>query len=191
MIGFGIAVTTLVGQALGKNDAQLAQRTCWSAFYMTFAYMFLIAVGYWFWPNLFLYPFSFGENPQEFYAVAPLAEQLLGFVAIYCLFDTGNIIFSAALKGAGDTRFVMVVSVVLSWILMTLPCYLAVNYQWGSHNGLYVAWGFTTSFVCVLAVVFLLRFLHGKWKTMRVIEAVPVVVPPKLPTVPTVETETT
>ena len=39
------------------------------------------------------------------------------------------------------------------------------------------------------AVVFLFRFLEGKWKTMRVIEAVPVVMPRQLPTVPATEVE--
>jgi len=190
MIGFGIAVSTLVGQALGKNAPQLAQRTTWSAFYMTFIYMFLIALGYWFWPELFLFPFASGADPAEFKAVAPLAKTLLCFVAIYCLFDTGNIIFAAALKGAGDTRFVMLVSISLSWPMLVLPCYLAVKFQWGPHNGLFVAWGFASGYICVLAVAFLLRFLWGKWKSMRVIEAVPVVVPPVVPEVPAVDIET-
>ena len=189
MIGLGIAVTTIVGQALGKNNPQLAQRATWSAFYMTYAYMFLIALGYWFLPEVFLYPFAAGANPDEFCAVAPMVKTLLCFVAFYCLFDSGNIIFSAALKGAGDTRFVMVISVVLSWLLMVLPCLLAVKYKLGPHNGLYVAWAFTTCYVCVLAIVFLLRFLQGKWKTMRVIEGVSPSVPIKIPEIPTAEVD--
>lgn len=187
MMGFGIAVSTLVGQALGKNDARLATRSTWSACYMTFAYMTLIAAGYWFVPQIFLFPFAARANPAEFAAIEPIARSLLCFVAFYCLFDTGNIIFSAALKGAGDTRFVMAIAVVLSWVVMVIPCYLAVKLGWG----LFVAWGAVTAYVCILALVFLLRFRAGKWKTMRVIEAPVPTVPARIPEVPTVEVDRT
>jgi len=190
MIGMGIALTAMVGQALGKNKPQLAQRATWSAFLLTYSYMALIAAGYWLVPELFLFPIASGADPAEFAAIEPLIKNLLCFVAVYCLFDTGNIIFSAALKGAGDTRFVMMISVLLSWVIMVLPSYLAIRFGWGPGDGLYLAWGFTSAYVCILAVVFLLRFLHGKWKTMRVIEAVPAPVLPGLPEVPTMEVDT-
>ena len=173
MIGMGIAVSALVGQALGANHPNLAQRTVWSAFYMTYAYMILIALGYWFLPNLFLAPFKGDANAADFAQIAPLATNLLSFVAFYCLFDTGNIIFSAGLKGAGDTRFVMYLSVVLSWLIMVLPSYLAVKFALGPRSGLYLAWTFVTAYVCILSLTFFLRFLHGKWKSMRVIESAP------------------
>ncbi|KPK76344.1 MAG: hypothetical protein AMJ79_07025 [Phycisphaerae bacterium SM23_30] len=189
MIGLGIAVSILVGQSLGRNKPSLAQRAVWSAFYMTYGYMILVALGYWFLPGIFLAPFSAGADAVKFAEVAPLAENLLCFVAFYCLFDTGNIIFAAGLKGAGDTRFVMYLAVILSWVLMVLPTYLAVRYGWGAGNGLYAAWAFVTAYVCVLSVAFCLRFLHGRWKGMRVIEAAPGAVPPKTPEVPTIETE--
>jgi len=102
------------------------------------------------------------------------------------LFDTGNIIFAAALKGAGDTRFVMRVAVILSWSIMVLPTYLVV--KWG--RGLYTAWIFATIYVCVLAFVYLLRFVHGKWKSMRVIEAPPLSATSAPPAMPTTEADT-
>ena len=119
----------------------------------------------------------------------PVAVKLLAFVAVYMVFDGANILFSAALKGAGDTRFVMVVAVSLSWIVMVLPTYLTVRYRWGPQGGLYAAWFFTTAFVCIVSWVFLGRFLRGKWKRMRVIETAPPVVPSDLPDVPIVESE--
>ena len=188
MIGFSIALTVLVGQALGKNDPKLAQRSTWSAFYLTSVYMTLIALGFWFVPELFLYPFSVKADPLEFKKIADLSKTLLCFVAFYSLFDTGNLVFSGALKGAGDTRFVMIISMTLSWIIMVVPSSLAIIYQWGSQGGLYVAWFFAAAFISSLAVVFFLRFQQGKWKSMRVIEAAPVV-PHALPEIPTAEVD--
>jgi len=189
MMGFGIAVTTMVGQSLGSNKPDLAKRCTWSAFYITFGYMSLVALGYWFYPEIFLFPFSIRAHPQEFAQIEPLVKNLLHFVALYCIFDTGNIIFAAALKGAGDTRFVMMVLVSFSWTLMVLPCYLAVKFSWGAGKGLYVAWGFVTVYVCVVAVVFLARFLQGKWETMRVIEQVAPTIPYVVAEVPASEAE--
>jgi MATE family multidrug resistance protein len=173
MTGFSTAVSTLVGRYLGANEPSLAVRSTWSATYMTMGYMFTIALGYWLVPGVFMYPFAAEANVVEFEQVAPIVRILLLFVAFYCLFDTGNLIFSAAVKGAGDTRFVMIVSVVFSWLILVIPSYLAVK-VWTGDNALYGAWVAATAYVCVLAVVFLLRFLQGKWKSMRVIEMVPV-----------------
>jgi len=190
MIGFSIALTTMVGQALGKNAPSLAQRSTWSAFYMTFGYISLVAAGFWLIPDVFLYPFAAGADAGEFAVIEPLVKKLLCFVACYCLFDTGNIIFAATLKGAGDTRFVMFLSVSLSWVIMVVPSYWVIHNRYGPGEGLYGAWAAASLFVCTLAISFYLRFRQGKWKQMRVIEAVPGTVPMNLPEVPTVEVET-
>ena len=39
---------------------------------------------------------------------------LLRFVAAYCLFDAMCVVFTGTLKGAGDTRFIMIVSLLLT-----------------------------------------------------------------------------
>lgn len=183
MIGFGMAVTTLVGQNLGANKPELASRATWSAFYMTFGYMVAVSILYVSVPQWFLMPFVEPNKVDMYRPIVAIAETLLIFVAAYGLFDTGNIIFASALKGAGDTRFVMIVPATLSWMIMVLPTYFAVKYKWS----LYVAWTFVTVFVCVLAVVFLLRFLGGKWKQMRVIETHPAAMPAIVADVPTAE----
>ena len=182
MLGFGMAVTILVGQSLGRNEPATAVRSTWSAFYLTYSYMTVLALCYWLFPQIFLYPYKLGITDSDFASIEKVVRNLLLFVAFYCLFDTGNIVFSGALKGAGDTRFVMVVTVVLSWLIMVLPSFFAVR----SGRSLYWPWSFATAYVCILALVFLFRFLVGKWKNMRVIETVPSKLPPELPQVPTV-----
>jgi MATE family multidrug resistance protein len=78
-----------------------------------------------------------------------------------------NAIFSFALRGAGDTRFVSAVSVALAWPVMVAPAWAAWYFGWG----LYWAFGFASAYVIALGLMFLARFRQGKWKTMRVIEA--------------------
>ncbi len=173
MIGFGIAVSILVGQSIGKNRPDLAERSTYSGFHLTFIYMSTIALLYVVIPDVFLKPFATKSDPQTFEQILQIARVLLRFVAVYSIFDTLNIIFASAIKGAGDTRFVVRMIVILSLFLLVIPTYIALVIF---HKDIYTAWIIASLYFSVLAIAFLLRFLQGKWKTMRVIEEV--VIPP-------------
>jgi MATE family multidrug resistance protein len=105
----------------------------------------------------------------QWLAVAGIVPLLLRFVAVYCLFDSMTLVFSFALRGAGDTRFVSAVALTLSWPMMVVPTWASWYYGWG----LYWAWAFASAYIIALAFIFLWRFRQGKWKAMRVIETVP------------------
>ena len=165
MLGIGQAVEVLVGQRLGQDRPELAERSTWSGFTLAWCYMASIAFLYALIPGAFLYFFE--STDDKWPLVAVLVPSLLRYVALYSLFDGMNLIFSFALRGAGDTRFVTLVSLVLAWPLMVLPTALACYYEWG----LYWAWAFASFYIIALGVTFLLRFRAGLWKLMRVIEA--------------------
>ena len=173
MVGLGIGVTIITGQALGRGDPTEAVRAAWSAALLSFAYMIVMAAGFILFPDILLFPFENNADPAEFARIKPLVLTLLKFVALYCLIDTGNIVFSAVLKGAGDTRFVMLCSLGLCWGVMVVPTYFIVKYQYGPGGGLYLSWMALTGFVFLLSITFYLRFACGKWKSMRVIEQAP------------------
>ncbi|MDA0747519.1 MAG: MATE family efflux transporter [bacterium] len=168
MLGMGLAVSTLVGQYLGRDRADLAERSTWSAFHIVLVYMGVMALGYVGFPKLFLMPYASGADPETFAQVWGLSTVLLRFVAFYILFDAMYIVFSAAVKGAGDTRFVMVASLLMSWSLMVIPTYVGVLVL---GKGLYAAWMSLSVYILVAGTCFMLRFRGGKWKKMRVIEA--------------------
>jgi MATE family multidrug resistance protein len=167
MFGFGTAASILVGQRLGENRPAEAARSVRLISELTFAYMASVAAIYFFAPGVFISAFAAQADPVRFAPIAVAASHLLKFVAFYSLFDTANIVFASAVKGAGDTRFVMWVSMALSWSLMALPSVAAV--LWFDAT-LETLWAFATLYICVIGIVFTVRFARGKWKTMRVIE---------------------
>jgi MATE family multidrug resistance protein len=125
-------------------------------------------------------PFALRADPGGFSEIYGYSIVLLRFVAVYSVFDTMNIVFCSAIKGAGDTRYVMLITVILSVFVFVLPVYLAVAVF---ELGLMVAWVFATAYITLLGFIFYFRFLGGKWKTMRVIERrgeVPMLKPTKL-----------
>jgi MATE family multidrug resistance protein len=169
LIGGGIAVSTLVGQHLGQNRPLAAERATWSGVHLAAAYMGIMSLAYFLVPRLFLVAYGVGAS-DDFEAAEDLAVILLRFVAIYCLFDTFFIILTAALKGAGDTRFVMYVSVIIGLVLLVIPSFISQRYFDG---GVYELWIFLCAYVMTGGIVFYFRFRGGKWKSMRVIEDAP------------------
>ena len=126
-------------------------------------------------------PFCRSVRSRSFPRDQAAGRTLLRFVALYSIFDTMNIIFSSALKGAGDTRFVMFMIVGLSGGVLAFPTWLAITVL---GLGVMTAWTLATAYVILLGFAFYFRFLRGKWKSMRVIE-----VPPHLPNIPAVSVE--
>ena len=166
MIGLGIGVSILVGQYLGRNEPDIAERSVWMGFKLCIGYMGLVTIGYVFFGRLMLLPYSHTTDIEVYNRTVKIAVKLMYFIAAYSLMDSANIIFSNALKGAGDTRFVMLLSVSLNWLLMVIPCAVAAYLG----LGLYTSWTFLTTFVIVLGICFFLRFRSGVWKSMRVID---------------------
>lgn len=181
MLGFGVAVSVLVGQHLGENKPRLAARSVWSAFHLTFLYTASLAAMFVLAPGVFLALFGAQADPESFARVRQTVVILLRFVAVYSVFDGVCIIIASALRGAGDTRYVMFLVTAVSALVLVIPNYVALGLM---HASIYVGWGIISAYIIILTLALLRRFLGGKWKTMRVIEEVPLVVPPQLPETP-------
>jgi len=175
MIGCGIAISVLVGQYLGRNRPDLAQMSVYSGFHITFIYMASIAAAYVLIPDVFVLPFAAQADPEGFREIYRLSVILLRFIAVYSIFDTMNIIFASAIKGAGDTRFVMFMIVIISSLVLAIPTYVAIVIL---GLGLMASWILVSVYIITLGFVFFFRFLGGKWKTMRVIEEPMMALPP-------------
>ncbi len=167
--GLGLATGIMVGQHLGENRDDLAARATWNTLILAWTYMAIISFFYLFTPGLFLSGFFAGsDDPEKNAAVYELAVRLLQFVAAYNLFDAALMVFVNAIKGAGDTLFLLWVSLIMASTL-TILSYLGVEYF---QLGILGCWVMLTLWVCALGIIFFLRFQHGKWRSMRVIELV-------------------
>jgi MATE family multidrug resistance protein len=167
MTGIGMAVSVLVGQYLGKENAHTATISVYSGFHLTFIYMTSVATAYVLVPDIFITPFAVRSDPEKFAEIYRTTVILLRFVAVYSVFDSMNIIFASAIKGAGDTRFIMLMILLLTSFGLAIPTYVAIVIL---DFGLMTAWVIATVYVILLGFTFYVRFLGGKWQTMRVIE---------------------
>ena len=168
MVGFHIGTATLVGQAIGRKKPEDGVYATTSSLHITLLYMIFIAVLFVLAPDPLLNLFKAGDySMAEYDEIRNLGKILLRFVLVFCLFDALNLIFSGAIKGAGDTRFIMWAVGAISLCVMIIPTYLAVEIFGGK---IYAVWTIATLYACVLGTAFMLRYKQGKWKGMKVIE---------------------
>jgi MATE family multidrug resistance protein len=167
-VGLSYGVSTLVARYLGMQRPALADRAIKSGLVISQAYMLVCGSVYLLFPHILLAPYAVGADPATFPEVSAIATVLLRFVAFYSIFDMVNLVCAGGLKGAGDTRFPMLATVLISWFAMLLPTWwFCVR---GGH-GVYVAWIFATLYVVILGIVLFVRYRKGAWKSLRVIES--------------------
>ena len=168
VMGLGQGVEVLVGRRQGEERPDLSAKTAWTGVRVALCYMAAVAVLYCTLPGVLALPFEemMREHGTSWERVAPLLPVLLRFVAAYSLADGVNIVLAYALRGAGDTRFVTLMAIGLSWPLMVAPTW----YVYRNGLGLEAAWVAATAYIAAMAVVFVVRFRGGRWRTMKVIE---------------------
>jgi MATE family multidrug resistance protein len=168
--GLGMATAVLVGQKLGEDRPDLAERAARTTLTMALAYMGGISLLFVLAPRLFLQGFftHSAGMAAEAAGVEQLAIELLRFVAAYNMFDAAVIIFVSVLRGAGDTKFVMRLSAFMA-SLLAAGTVLGV-YQLGMN--VYAAWTFIAVWVWALGAIYYFRYRSGPWREMRVIEQV-------------------
>lgn len=165
IVGIGTAVMTLVGNALGEGSPQLARRSVFSATWLASVFTGFFLLIFLLVPGVFLSVYEMG-NPEKFAPYYEMTRNLLRFVAVYLFFDTINIIFCSAIRGAGDTKFVMIVTFALVPFLAIFP-WLGVGVF---HFGVYWCWTVMTVYISLLGIVFFARFMRGAWMEMGLVE---------------------
>ncbi len=164
-MGVAQAVSILVGQHLGEKKPQQAETVTWTGLQIAITYILMAAASFILMPHFYLSWFKNEENQILWQQVQFMTPYLLMFVAYFTCFDSMNLVFSFALKGAGDTRFVTLIALTLPWPLMVLPTWWMMDWP----GAVYWGWGATSLFVMTQALVFWRRFVGGKWKSMSVI----------------------
>ena len=157
--GLSTAVSTMVGQQIGEGRPNLAERATWTSLQIGLAYTGFFALLYLLFPQVFL--FGHNAGAENFDEISRIARLLLVFVAAYCIFDTVQIVFVGAIKGAGDTGFVVITSLICSafFVLAGLLGYQLFD---SGLAHLYWWWFSLTAWIVLLSFVFGYRFVQGK-----------------------------
>jgi putative MATE family efflux protein len=157
--GFALAATTLVGQYLGAEEPELSEKSGIIAVEMAAIVMSIVGILFFIWPDIFLKIFTREKEILE------SARWCLRIVALSQPFLAGVMGFSGALRGAGDTRRVLMITFIGIWgIRLTLAYLLAIVLKFG----LIGAWIGMSIDLVIRGILFFIIFKSGKWKSIKV-----------------------
>ncbi len=163
-VGFGLSVasTALVGQALGARRPDLAEKAAYMS--MRYSMLFMAAMGV----IMMVFGgnitdlFVGGENADE---VADIGRKILFIFAFAMPGLAVSLALGGGLRGAGDTRSVLVIVAGTTWIVRLLPAYLlAIPAGFGVPG----AWAAAILDINTRAALLFLRFRQGRWKHIKV-----------------------
>lgn len=158
-MALSVTATILVGQYIGIGDLQAATRSAYTAMKIGALIMGTISLSF----VLLRHPIAALFSPDP--AVQEVAADLFFFVAVFQTVDAVGTVSSGAIRGAGDTRWPMIVSILMSWLFFVPGIFLLGKV---AGLGVYGAWSGATLHILGLAALMFGRFRRGKWKTMKI-----------------------
>jgi len=158
-MAFGMASGVLVGQNLGANQPERAERSAWLAGGMVEALMVTCSLAILLWAENIVRIFN-AEPTLVATAGTFLRIAVAGYVVLGLM-----TVFMQALQGAGDTVPAMIISMATVW-LVTLP--LAYFLPRITDLGMYgVRWGMAAGMIFA-ALTYTIYFRLGRWKHKKV-----------------------
>jgi MATE family multidrug resistance protein len=158
MIGLNIGVTSLIGRFVGAYDMTRANQVIAAGFAVAIAYSSVLALIF---INYRVELVNVFETPTgDFSEIAELANFMMIGLSTYVIADAVILIAGGALRGAGDTRWLMVVSTTLHLVMLVAQYFIIMVYELGPR----VSWWAFVVMILMLGSVYLYRLLGGVWR---------------------------
>jgi len=171
-VGLSVACTAIVGRCMGMNRPDLAAARTWLIVRIAMVYMGLCGVAFVIFREPLIRMFIAADTaPEDAATVIRLGGPMLIAAAAFQLFDAVGMTLSGALRGAGDTVFPGVLTVVSSWVIIVGGGLAMVEF-FPSLESL-GPWIASATYIAVLCIVLLARFLSGRWRTIKLVKAEP------------------
>jgi len=165
VIGLNIGIQAIVGQHIGMGDHDGAKRRAYRAVAVGVGFMVFMGIMF----VLFRRPLiglfcrrGTGEG------IIRMGGTMLIFAAMFQAFDALFIMSYGALKGAGDTRFPMFVTIGCTW-LMFIP--LAMVFVFVLKMGVAGAWLAVTLYIAVAGSITFWRLTSDAWRKIDIFRA--------------------
>lgn len=166
LIGVNIAVTSLVGRYMGARNPDTAHKATVSGLRLAWMYSCCTLVAFFGFAEPLVAVFRASGDAAIFDQAEPMAVAMLRLASLYVLADATNLVFSGALRGAGDTLWAMIISVGLHWALVIVV--VVMLHFFGVP--VVAAWQALVVLILLFTFVFYARYRCGAWRRMSIVE---------------------
>lgn len=157
--GFAVAGTALVGQQLGKNSVLNAKRDAIATTVLSTIVMSIFGFFFFLIPQIII-----GMFTQDL-EVKKMAVVALRLVSICQPFQAVSMVLSGCLRGAGDTKAVLIITIIGIYLIRIPLTYLFLNFF---NIGLSGAWIVMTIDLGFRSIVCYKVFKKGRWSYVKV-----------------------
>lgn len=171
-VGISVAVSALVGKYMGMKRPDLAAARAWLGLKLALGYMGTCGILFVLFRHQMVNFFVEAGTPDDLRAeIVRLGAGFLIATAAFQLFDAVAMTMSGALRGAGDTVWVGVVTVTLAWAVIVGGGLAMITFLPELKSlGPWIA---AATYIMSLSVVSLGRFLSGNWRTRTLVKSGP------------------
>jgi MATE family multidrug resistance protein len=166
MIGLHIGVISMIGRFVGARDMARVNQVMTAAFVLALSYGAMLATAY----IVFRYPLVevFAPPSGDFTAIRDLSAFMMIGLSSYVLADAVILVSGGILRGAGDTRWLMIASVTLHWAMLVAQYFIILVFGLSPK----VSWIAFVAMILAIAVVYALRLKYGRWRDADILERV-------------------
>ncbi len=166
MIGLSVGVISLIGRFVGARDMARVNEVIAASFAVSLIYSAILATLY----IVYRYPLVdvFAPPSGDFSAIRDLSAFMMIGLSSYVIADAVILVAGGVLRGAGDTRWLMVASVSLHWAMLVAQFVIIRVLEFSPR----VSWIAFVVLVLSIATVYALRLRNGRWRDPDVLERV-------------------
>jgi MATE family multidrug resistance protein len=159
MIGLNVAIISMVGRFVGENNLDRMREVMISGFLIGLVYSSILAILFVILREPLVAVFLVDSPHSE--GILNLSTFMMIGLASYVMADAIILITGGILRGAGDTRWLMWVSILLHWLMLIIQYFVIKVLDMGPKT----AWWVFVAMILVTALYYVFRLRGGKWRT--------------------------
>lgn len=161
-VALGVGLSASVGMAIGENRHEVANKRAHLAFWATTSYLLILGLGMLVFKERLLLTFTTDSETLE------IGSYMFFYAVGFQVVESGYVAYTAALRGAGDTRWIALASIAVSTVFLCFVGYYLVtsHFDLGPHG----PWLAKLMYAFTASLFMIARWRLGSWRKLDIFE---------------------